>query len=358
MNPTTVPRIKSLDKYFCCFLFLSAVFFYFSSNHYFSVLIGNESREKELKKADIQLFNRIIAIKNISQNETDSRPLLVFETKISTHCFVTAFMDMKRDFWNGTLRRTNREYLSRFRRLIKLREPLVIFIDDTLLSEVNVIVSENRPPGIYTLIIPINRIFLYENIYAWGLVKREKEIMESLQFRSLLPAHLKHLPEHNVPEYTIMNHGKIDFVNYVISYIHSDQYERYSWIDFGYLHHNSLIPKNPFRTDLLSNNTITYMVLEQPDINDGDPMYSLLNPSEKITGGFFTGSKFWLKEYQKKYHEALLNYQSLNLSNDDQAIIPYIYYNYFSNFTFIKVATYKHGLLYVCDGITKRVPKG
>jgi hypothetical protein len=178
-------------------------------------------------------------------------------------------MDMKRDFWNGTLERTNREYLSRFRRLIRLREPLVVFIDDTLLKDVNTIVYENRSPDIYTLIIPINRMFLYENIYAWSLINREKEIMESVQYTSLLLPHLRHLPEHNIPEYTIMNHAKIDFVNYVISHIYNEQYERYSWIDFGYLHQNNLVPKNPFRSDLLSNNTITYMVLEPPTVKDG-----------------------------------------------------------------------------------------
>jgi hypothetical protein len=178
-------------------------------------------------------------------------------------------MDMKRDFWNGTLERTNREYLSRFRRLIRLREPLVVFIDDTLLKDVNTIVYENRSPDIYTLIIPINRMFLYKNIYAWSLINREKEIMESVQYTSLLLPHLRHLPEHNIPEYTIMNHAKIDFVNYVISHIYNEQYERYSWIDFGYLHQNNLVPKSPFHSDLLSNNTITYMVLEPPTVKDG-----------------------------------------------------------------------------------------
>lgn len=375
MNSATVSRTKLLPLYFCFFLFLSAIF-YFSTNYSLSVLSGHESREKVLKEDEIQLLKKFVSVKHISlERKNDSiisRPLLVYETKMHPHCFVTAFIDMKRDFWNGTLKRTNLEYLSRFRRLISLREAIVIFIDDTLLSEVNKIVSENRPHGVYTLIIPINKKFLYENIFAWRLINREKEIMESSQFRLLLPPHLRHLPEHNIPEYTIMNHAKIDFVNYVISYIHApivsekkeslsgynnQQYEHYSWIDFGYLHRNTLIPKNPFRTHLLSNNTITYMVLDKLNKKDGDPMYSLLNPSEKVTGGFFTGTIPLLEEYQKRYHKALLSYQDFNISNDDQAIIPYIYYNHFNNFTFIRVASYKHCLIYFCDGITERVPK-
>jgi len=296
MNTTTETRTKSLHKYFCCFLFLSAVFFYFSSDRYFSVFISNGNREK------IQLFRRTISGINItSQKEYGEgfRPLLVYETR-NTHCFVTAFMDMKRDFWNGTLERTNREYLSRFRRLMRLREPLVVFIDDTLLKEVNTIVYEDRPPGVYTLIIPIDRMFLYENIYSWSLINREKEIMESIQYRSLLPPHLRHLPEHNIPEYTLMNHAKIDFINYVISHIHNEQYDRYVWIDFGYLHQDNLVPKKPFRTDFLSNNTITYMALKRPTRKDGDPFHSLLHPSQTVTGGFFTGTIILLKNYQKK----------------------------------------------------------
>ena len=73
--------------------------------------------------------------------------------------------------------RGNDEYLTRFKRLVRLPEPMVIFIDGTLLSEISKIVSELRPHGIYTLIIPINNYFLIHNIYAWKLLEREKEII-------------------------------------------------------------------------------------------------------------------------------------------------------------------------------------
>ena len=336
-----------------------------------------------------------------SANESDRGqyfPIQVLEANTHVHCFVTAFMDLKRDKWSDSPRENN-EYLIRFKRLVRLPEPMVIFIDGTLLSEISKIVSELRPHGIYTLIIPINNYFLIHNIYAWKLLEREKEIMNSKEYKSFLPGKLKNLPEHNVPEYTIINHAKIDFINYVISYVHSTsedhiksdggnsdnnidlngtninlnsdtnighgtnsaidntRYERYTWIDFGYIHGDFLSPKKSFRTHILSKTSVTYMTLKTLDPKDGIPMNALQNPTQKITGGFFSGTVPLLREYQIAYHKALNNYQKLNIADDDQALIPHIYYNYFSNLTFVKVASYKHGLLYVCDGITKRISK-
>ena len=323
--------------------------------------------------------------------------------------------------------------------------------------------------------------------------------MQSTEYRHLLPDKLKNLPEHNVPEYTIMNHAKIDFVNYVITHIHttpykpetsaitdfspitpiapispissispvppiyamspdnfssqqassgndknvkngmqyeknetnnknekntnnrknhqeendkksesdisqkshnsllngrlnsptssppnpnpihnpnpnpihnpirnpnpelnsliSRQYERYSWVDFGYLHSDQFTPRNPFRSHILSKSTVTYMILENLTPRDGNPKNALLFPTEKITGGFFSGCVRTLQDYQEGYHKAIRHYQTLNIADDDQALIPLIYYHYFNYFSFIKVGSYKHALRYVCDGVTKRIPK-
>jgi Bacterial protein of unknown function (HtrL_YibB) len=404
-----------------------------------------------------------------------------------THCFVTCYVDLNRDRWNDS-RRTNEEYLTRFRRLAGLREPMVIFIDDRLLKPVLEISSTHRPRGIYTEIVPINETFLRKHLYAWSLLKREREIMNSREYFDLVPPFLRHLPEHTVPEYTILNHAKIDFINFVINHMHggggnsgsygdsgsisaghhelqtrtvrrrgggggsggvgrgianevsnsktkagtahtraahgapahtsthvnatqshpssssgstttrtgnsvaqSDRradngdstkqkalstgtgvgaetggtpyyserglYDRYSWIDFGYLHDDVFVPNGPFRDSALTPDNITYFVLKVPEPVDGDPVYTLKTCLERVTGGFFSGTVPLLRAYQTAYHLALEAYQQLNIADDDQALIPYLYYHHFSNITFIKVGTYKHALKYVCDGVSKRMKK-
>jgi hypothetical protein len=45
----------------------------------------------------------------------------------------------------------------------------------------------------------------------------------------------------------------------------------------------------------------------------------------------------------------------MGIADDDQALVPYLHQKHFPNMTFVTVASYKHALLYVCDGVTRRV---
>ena len=181
----------------------------------------------------------------------------------------------------------------RFRRLVSsVFEPLVIFIDDRHLQQVTQIIMETRPRTLYTAIVPINTSFLVKYIHAWSLLPRERELMTSDVYLRQVPLSLRHLPEHTVPSYTLINHAKIDFVMFVIIHLHgrhdhshghsnhngsthqhttrdavggwlssTQRYDRYSWIDFGYLHADHLMPQGPFRPHLLAPSNITYMTL-------------------------------------------------------------------------------------------------
>lgn len=168
----------------------------------------------------------------------------------------------------------------RFRRLVSsVFEPLVIFIDDRHLQQVTHIVMETRPRALYTAIVPINTSFLVKYIHAWKFLPRERDIMTSNAYLRQVPMSLRHLPEHTVPSYTLINHAKIDFVMFVITHLHGRHdighghdkyhqplpmdvgYDRYSWIDFGYLHADHFMPQGPFRPHLLASDNITYMTL-------------------------------------------------------------------------------------------------
>ena len=101
-----------------------------------------------------------------------------------------------------------------------------------------------------------------------------------------MPPDKRHLLEHTVPEYTLINHAKVDFVNFAITHLHRHHhpgphadafagprllYRRYSWIDFGYLHGEQYRPQGPFRAHVLAPHTVTYMTLRPLEPADADP---------------------------------------------------------------------------------------
>ena len=185
---------------------------------------------------------------------------------------------------------------------------MVILIDDRHLLQVTQLVLDLRPRTIYTAIVPINSSFLGRYVHAWSLLERERDLMVSDAYLRQVPPSLRHLPEHTVPSYTLINHAKIDFIMFVINHLHgrqnnhgsrghsnnniikkptvenpglspaseSPRYQRYSWIDFGYLHADHFMPQGPFRPHLLSPDNITYMTLRPLGDNDDDITYPYL----------------------------------------------------------------------------------
>jgi hypothetical protein len=315
---------------------------------------------------------------------------------------------------------------------------------------------------VYTEVILINDAFLNKNIYAWSLMKKEAAVMRSEPFKALVAAGKKDPsppPERIVPEYTLINHAKIDFIVYVLQTLHGwtpreagrilsqrngtsgigssgastvataktsgergrilrgagakamdknvltssarasptastnntypslpttvsgsssnnnsndkgndnsttnstssvgGPFDRYTWVDFGYLETDCFVPRRAFRSSALDPNTITYMVRQQLETRDGDPVYVLQTHMQKVMGGFFSGRKTQLLAYQAAYHEALNELHKRHIVDDDQAVVPFVYFNSqgfrnsFKNFTFVKVGHFEQGLKYVCDGV-------
>jgi hypothetical protein len=355
------------------------------------------------------------------------------------HCFITAFFDIGRAKWvNNPFQRSNEKYIEHFRRFLTLKydDPLIIFIDNSMLNPVTQLIKEYRS-HYYTLIIPINERFLEQHIWAWKQLEKETSIMNSEQYKQLI-AHRIHHPEHHNPKYTLVNHAKIDFVVWALDMVkqkhqmlrmlgkqgsqvkngdgmkNKEEFERYSWIDFGYLHqlhylpqtqcHSSLIPDygselTPLRPvepptalksasytnsssvasvsasamkdaspyhhypryhslpylDELPLNKITYFIMAEMSEVYADPYYIAKAAPDLTTGGFFSGSPQILREYQEVYHITVLEHQEMNIANDDQDLIPWIYYKKskqteeWNHLNFIRVRSFKHALLYLSE---------
>lgn len=275
------------------------------------------------------------------------------------HCFITAFYDIGRGEWeNNPFKRTNTKYFDYFERFVRFPQPLLIFIDETLLENVTNLVATHRQ-GILTWIIPINETFLLENMRMWSLIEKEKEIMSSPKYQMMIK-HRIHHPEHNNPRYTLINHAKVDFMIYGIHWLENKNFhfKRYSWIDFGYFHETYFRPKSftLHLDELLPNQNITYFIMG--DLNEAyaNPFYILVKAPDLVTGGFFSGTKSVLEEYRDEYFKAVKIHQDFfGIANDDQDIISYIYYNQWNRFNFIRVSSYKHAFLYLCDYLPDKV---
>lgn len=278
---------------------------------------------------------------------------LSYKANTNSYCLVTAFLDLKRNTWSGFQRGVD-GYLGNFERLLSIGTPLVVYIDEALMDRVLQLVQTTRSkhPHVYVEVVPINRQFLQKNIYAWSLLEREKEIMASVAYQQLV-GHRQVHPEHSIPEYNMVNHAKIDLVVYTMDVLHQPKpYDRYGWVDFGYCHNNSVVPRNPIQLSRLDGSCITMMTHAPLEQADGDPVYTLQSAPEKVAGGFFMGSRNVLHQYQAAYHKALQELHARGIADDDQALVAYMFYNVFDKIKFVN-AGYRGALRYLCDGVER-----
>ncbi len=141
--------------------------------------------------------------------------------------------------------------------------------------------------------------------------------MNSEYYKSLI-SH-RDVPECHIPEYTLINHSKIDFMIEASKLKNS---EFFCWIDFGYFALKERIPLNLVDINKLDKNRINYTLINPIDNRDSDVLYTLRNAPERIGGFFFFGERNVLKEYQELYHFVLKEFQyDYNIADDDQHLV-------------------------------------
>jgi hypothetical protein len=241
-------------------------------------------------------------------------------------CYVTAFLDLQRESWSHFSRSIDSyidsflPFLSLWKKCNQSRNVLVAFIDEKHYDRIRSLVKGDMSIAV----IPIDRNFLKRNIPIWNRLDREREIMKDERFMNLIK-HRRYCPETNNPEYTLMNHAKIDFVNYARKEI-AFVCEYFAWFDFGYFKNEESIPKSLLDISLLDSNKINYTLVNPLDEQDKDVMHTMLHAPERIGGFFFFGNAAVLEEYQKLYHEVHDAMQKCWLVDDDQHIALRCYY--------------------------------
>jgi len=230
---------------------------------------------------------------------------------------VTALYDLKRDSWDG-FNRKFQQYKDWMKNILTFNSPMVIYVDP---SDVKFVSECRRGKEEITKIIPLP--FEQLNTYIkYG--SRIKEVMASDKF--LMDQTVPDHPQIKFPEYNILMHEKVQFVNKAasINYFGTDYF---MWLDAGVYHMNNrqdLIGKNfPFVN--LDQEKMYFIHLEEPKESDLDLETFYKGHNVRIIGTSWMGHRksigIFTNEYEKLIEESLQN----ELMDQDQSFLTICY---------------------------------
>lgn len=249
------------------------------------------------------------------------------------------YYELDRAKWK-TFNRTFEQYHTAFLPFLNMITSdyrLIVFIDRKVSKR---IYNTNK----YVHFIEIDNDFMFNNFASWSRLDREREIMNSQQHKELIKERLK-CPETYIPEYTLINHCKIDALAYVINN-RLVECDNYAWVDFGYMSKKCNIPANCVDMSKLDLTRITYNLLNPIDDKDGDIIRTLILANERISGEFFIGNSKKLLEYQHLYHDVLNFFQTNGLADDDQHIALICYLTKPELFNLVRCGGWHKALIY------------
>jgi hypothetical protein len=240
---------------------------------------------------------------------------------------VSAFYDIGRASWN-ILQRSVDVYIEVFEHYRHLPYPIILFMDDRYLDKI--------PAWPQLTIIPINRQWLEREIWAWQQLERERSIMETesfkeiVRYRTLIPRSDSEyinpkpglVPEAYIPEYTVINHAKIDFVGHAVQNgLVTTQWV--AWSDFGYFccTENLDIPIRPINFQHFKADKVTYGLLNKLNDQDFDVKNTLTFAPIRIAGAFFIATPDIMLVYQALYHSQVQEFQNMGIADDDQHLV-------------------------------------
>ena len=128
---------------------------------------------------------------------------------------VTFFFDIKRNEWSNFTRPID-QYIDSFDNYLKYNYKTVAYVDSRYVEEI--LKRKEQFKSNNVKIITIDEKWLETNIRSWSKLSKEREIMSNESYKNLLNERVNvyQYPENTKPEYTILTHSKIDFVNYTI----------------------------------------------------------------------------------------------------------------------------------------------
>ena len=249
------------------------------------------------------------------------------KTKRSKHdiLFVTAFKNIHRDQWKYNSRSVE-DYLKHFMILTKLPYTLVVYVEPEIKKHIPLL------PNI--IVRDFDEVDTFFNKY----LERDKQIMKSKVYQSMVPNRRKNNPEHLYSEYNFINHSKINFVSHT-KHIYP-HYEFYSWVDFGYYGMRNTIPCSINVASLPKK--VIIQIMETPiPITEKE----LLSKNEIYfpTSAFIVHYSF-VEPLEKAWKNKIIEWQKRGITDDDQSLVTQLYLDNPSMFHTVQHK--KWGMLY------------
>lgn len=228
--------------------------------------------------------------------------------------FCTAFKDIGRKNWSN-VPRTNDEYLQCFLQLARnIMYKLVVYLDQPMYDRLKKFYLR---PNIELRLLSDVKTFYDEYL------ENETRMMSSEEYKHKIPLDRKDVVEHVYPEYTLINHSKINCIKHTQG-LYKD-YEYYGWIDFGCIRNKTEdVPKFIDFSKLQTK--ITYLMLKEPP-KEYIPAEKLLTLHDVfIPGGQFIVHTSLVDWFEDKYRELLENWKRDIICDDDQAALYQIWF--------------------------------
>jgi protein YibB len=234
---------------------------------------------------------------------------------------VTAFFDIGRENWgvnnkiNMRHKRNVDDYLSYFSNLSKIKNQLIIFIDENLAKQV-LDMRLNNNLGDQTIILTKKDFFKEDKILK--LKERVQSIMnKEFQEYVWIPT----APEYNNPEYILINAFKSFFVCYAIEQkiIASPQA---AWIDFGYCRDNLRFEVTTKWRFNAKNKMNLFHILPI----DNEPIYKIIKQGDVyFQGGHLIGNLDNWYFFQSEIDKSFSSLIDCDFIDDDQTLILMAY---------------------------------
>jgi tetratricopeptide (TPR) repeat protein len=221
--------------------------------------------------------------------------------------FVTAFKDIHRGDWK-TYTRSTQTYLDYFKILIKNHIRIILFAEENIIEFV-------KKEYNFQFVYPYDE----QNTYFTRLEKHkhilESELMKDIRTKTRLR------PEITNAEYNIVNFNKFIFLKRAKNMF--PFYSHYAWIDFGHCRTEENVFTN-FDWNKLPNDKIVFgSFTTEPEIID--PIHTLLEDKGFIKGGLFYVPNHLVEWFHSAFENEIHNYESLQILDNDQALILQIY---------------------------------
>lgn len=253
--------------------------------------------------------------------------------------YATCFYDIGRSDWE-TFPRTFDDYLAEFEPFVDLfnkedrqKHQLFVYLDTAHLGRFEKYLQKNEPAAERNIhVVPITEKWL-EKTTQWKDLEKEREVMGSEEYKKTVGDRVK-FPESRFPEYTMINHIKIDLLKHVYDYfVRGDVSKSYlAWVDFGFFKKDHLArgPENYVPERLLDETNfetdkVHYTVINPLSEEDLDAAYTLKNAPEKVAGYFFFLRSDRILGYHKLYRETLATFRECGYADDDQHLVIQCY---------------------------------